>query len=284
MGVKHQMVSESKSLCGRLVTQGTGADCKSCVRVRASKDAWAGKPAADMVAVATDVPGEAEYVTREQFAAQVAEAKRPRAKSATPKVTKVAELDASDIAEGIAQAWVEAGSPRDGQGKPDISRLLTGSEVQAGETAAQATDPRQARIDTEAREAFELSKVDAAEQACAEEFADRLHDDLGTRMCTDADCIHEDHTPGCIYPCHDAETCVPTCVNFKPPTCDEEAWHGTDTCLAHPDRVLRFPRPETGRRRRVGGLTQAARTGLGRRKRKATKRARKLAQGVKGGK
>lgn len=34
MGVKHLMVSESKSRCGRTVVQGDGADCKNCARVK----------------------------------------------------------------------------------------------------------------------------------------------------------------------------------------------------------------------------------------------------------
>jgi hypothetical protein len=126
MGVKHLMVSESKSKCGRLVTQGTGADCKNCARVQASQDAWAGKPAADMVAVATDVPGEPEYMTREDYATKVAEAAKPRAKSAKiTKITKVAvsaepSEDLGDAAEANAQAWCEAGSPRDEAGRPIV--------------------------------------------------------------------------------------------------------------------------------------------------------------------
>jgi hypothetical protein len=34
----HQMVSESKALCGRLVTQGTGRDCGNCARVAKSRE------------------------------------------------------------------------------------------------------------------------------------------------------------------------------------------------------------------------------------------------------
>ena len=126
MGVKHLMVSESKSKCGRLVTQGEGADCKNCARVADAETKWSAKPATDMVAVATDVPGEPEYMTREDYATKVAEAAKPRAKSAkSAKITKVAvsaepSEDLGDAAEANAQAWCEAGSPRDEAGRPIV--------------------------------------------------------------------------------------------------------------------------------------------------------------------
>lgn len=55
---KHVMVSESKSLCGRAVVQGTGTDCKNCARVSAanSKRAAATVPSGNgLVCICDDV-------------------------------------------------------------------------------------------------------------------------------------------------------------------------------------------------------------------------------------
>ena len=58
---KHVMVSESKSLCGRAVVQGTGTDCKNCARVSAanSKRAAATVPSGNGLVEAHGVQVEA---------------------------------------------------------------------------------------------------------------------------------------------------------------------------------------------------------------------------------
>lgn len=74
-----------------------------------------------------EIPALRKGVTAEQYAAAQADthaAATAMMETATAWVGNVAEdsteLDASDIAEGIAQAWAEAGSPRDDQGQPVI--------------------------------------------------------------------------------------------------------------------------------------------------------------------
>ena len=277
MGVKHEMVSESKSLCGRLVTQGTGADCKSCVRVRASKDAWAGKPAADVVAVATDVPGEpapielpqvGQWIMWAGFSYMVESrysdgkmALRPYGGYETVIPDRpIAQLMAWGEAKWPAYACKTCG-PRssawctncyecDHWGRP----IVEATEVQATQVARATV----AVIDVAAREAFELSKIDAVELP-ADPF--RGHPDYAGE--------------GWQVPYEN----LPKAGDV----CDEEVWHGTDTCLAHPDGTVE---------RRTATVTllcgppikPPVRTCLGRRKRKATKRARRQAQGMKGGK
>lgn len=58
----HQMVSESKSLCGRQVTQGTGSECGNCARVAKSRE----------ITARLDAMEARETAAREQYRAEVA--------------------------------------------------------------------------------------------------------------------------------------------------------------------------------------------------------------------
>lgn len=56
----HQMVSESKSLCGRQVTQGTGSECGNCARVAKSRE----------ITARLDAMEARETAAREQYRAE----------------------------------------------------------------------------------------------------------------------------------------------------------------------------------------------------------------------
>lgn len=301
--------------------------------------------ATPLVAVATDVPGEAEYVSREDFAAQVAEAKKPRAKSAAPKVTEsnaVVELPSGQVVklrpgvtaeqylaahaetaeafDVMAQALdvlvtnsAEGGRPiaspaevkiaegdtvyRDRDGAQGVVSAITvnGELIIDFHSGAQVTTT----VEELTRNCYEvISAVDMVKLREAAWQAELSAAKSGTFIDETASSVTLARRATEVQPAQSGQATVAVidvaareafelskidaieqmsdraahAPQFE--LCAEEAWHGTNTCLAHPDKVTKS---------RVT-IKAPIRTCLGRRKRKAIKRARRQAQGMKGGK